>query len=195
MTRRPFIQIFRSRAGLSVSSWAELLLGLDSRFPLGLNYFSGWTLGFLLGWTTSWAGLSVTFLGWHSRLLLSTAPFGWYSSQVGGCTCKSLRCQSQKQFNGFSDKITLTFFLCWPPIYRVSLMGLLQYFWTFFLHLFIIFTPTCASSLFKLGFIIISIILSGFGPDLSVLTYHFGYLTCSSRPIPLGFRLPVQVSK
>ena len=50
-------------------------------------------------------------------------------------------------------------------------MGLQQYFWTFFSHLFITFTPPFASSLFKLGFIMIFIILSGFGLNLSVSTF------------------------
>ena len=91
--------------------------GLYSRFSIGLDYF--------LGWTLNWARLAVVPLGCFSRLFISAAPLGcsswlhlsatpvgWYSSQVGGCTCKSLRCQSQKQCDGFSDKITLTFFLC-----------------------------------------------------------------------------------
>ena len=44
--------------------------GLDSRFPIGLNYF--------LGWTLSWARLSAAPLGCSSRLFLSAGiPHRW----------------------------------------------------------------------------------------------------------------------
>jgi len=89
--------------------------------------FSNWSFGFGL-LATLLVGLSTT-PSWAFQLLFRLG-FRLLSSRMGVCTCKALRCQSQKQFYIYQIKFTLPYLLGWSSIYRVFLLDL-YLIWTF----------------------------------------------------------------
>jgi len=104
LTRLTALQIFQS--------WAF------PRYSLG-------SLGFFLDWTllvSPWAGLSSIPEVGCSQLQLGLGALSASSrvgcslsfsfTQMAGCTCKALRCQSQKWFYVHQTEITLTYLLC-----------------------------------------------------------------------------------
>ena len=114
-----------------ISCWAELLLGLDSRFPLGLNYFLGWTLGYF-----SRLALSVAPLGCSSRLLLSAGiPHRWRDVPASRSDAKvrnNLMVFQKKSLLPFSCVDLLFIGFRWWAFY--STFGLSFYTFLLFLH-------------------------------------------------------------
>ena len=136
-------------------------------------------------------------LGFSLSKVLSASLF----TQVGGYLQGAPMPKSDMISKYHQTILTLTFFLLWTPIYRISLMGFLLYLWTFFLHLFIIYT-SLMQVFILIGFHFynnIYILFYSFmyifyalGLNLSVLALSpLGYLACYSRPKSLGFSLPV----